>query len=179
MEDWLRDPAVHPPLDDALIMEVLARHHVDYVLVGGVAARLHGASRPTKDFDLCPSYTRDNLSRLVAALHDLESTYRGTWDEIPPLSVDSLWGMEVSIWRSRAGDIDVLLGIPDVVGLMAYQVLRRRATPHEFGWYTVHVACLADIIASKRNANRDRYLGGLPELDALQAARSTTAQRVR
>jgi hypothetical protein len=171
-------PVEHPPLDDALIMEVLARHRVDYVLVGGVAARLHGATRPTKDFDLCPCYTRDNLSRLVAALQELGSIYRGNWDELPPLSVDSLWRMEVALWRSEAGDIDVLLGIPAVFGLMTYEDLFRRATPHEFGCYTVHVACLADIIASKRNANRD-YSDGLPELDALLAARSKAARRGR
>ncbi len=159
-------------------MEVLARHRVEYVLVGGVAARLHGATRPTKDFDLCPRYTRDNLSRLVAALQELKSIYRGNWDELPPLSVESLWRMEVALWRSEAGDIDVLLGIPDVVGLMTYEHLYRRATLHEFGYYTVHVACLADIVASKRNANRD-YRDGLPELEALLAAGSKAARQGR
>jgi hypothetical protein len=153
-------------------MEVLARHEVDYVLVGGVAAGLHGATRPTGDFDLCPSYQPDNLSRLVAALTDLESTYRGNWDELPPLSVESLRRMEISIWRTRAGDVDVLLGIPDVAGLMGYEVLRKRSTPHEFPRFTVYIARLADIVASKRNANRNRYLSALPELDALLNAQS-------
>jgi hypothetical protein len=40
-----------PPLDAERIVEVLDRHGVDYI-VGGVGARLHGASHLTYDLDL-------------------------------------------------------------------------------------------------------------------------------
>ena len=40
-----------PPLDESRIFEAFARHGVDYVLVGGLGARLHGATRFTFDFD--------------------------------------------------------------------------------------------------------------------------------
>jgi hypothetical protein len=75
--------------------------------------------------------------------------------------------MEISTWRTRAGDLDVLVGVPDVVGLIGYEALRKRAVAYEFPEHTVHLACLADIVAAKRNAKRDRYLDALPELDTL------------
>lgn len=46
-------------------MQVLNRHGVEYVLVGGLGARLHGV---TNDLDLCPSWQRPNLERLAARL---------------------------------------------------------------------------------------------------------------
>lgn len=46
-----------PPLDVNRIVDVLARHQVEYVLVGGVSTRLHGALRPTDDLDCMPERT--------------------------------------------------------------------------------------------------------------------------
>ena len=49
-------------------LELLSRHGVECVIVGGVAAALHGSSIPTYDLDVC--YARDtaNLHRLAEAL---------------------------------------------------------------------------------------------------------------
>ena len=49
-------------------LELLSRHGVECVIVGGVAAALHGSSISTYDLDVC--YARDtaNLHRLAAAL---------------------------------------------------------------------------------------------------------------
>lgn len=40
-----------PPFDPDRIVDTLARHGVDYLLVGGMGARLHGATRLTKHLD--------------------------------------------------------------------------------------------------------------------------------
>ncbi len=42
----------------------LDRHQVQYVLIGGLAAVLHGSPLPTVDADICPSRDRENLTRL-------------------------------------------------------------------------------------------------------------------
>lgn len=42
----------HPPLDVNRIVEISDRHRVRYLLVGGIAARLHGATRLTEDVDV-------------------------------------------------------------------------------------------------------------------------------
>jgi hypothetical protein len=62
--------------DPRRILEVLNGHHVDYVLVGGYAAQLYGARRPTYDIDIAPSTTLENLNRLSAALRELGAGIR-------------------------------------------------------------------------------------------------------
>ncbi len=49
------------------IMTVLDRHGVRYVLIGGLAAVLHGAPHVTTDVDVVPEEARDNLERLSVA----------------------------------------------------------------------------------------------------------------
>jgi len=64
------DP-VDPALDAPAIFEVLERHGVQYVVIGGYAAELHGSNRRTVDVDVVPETTLDNLDRLVGALREL------------------------------------------------------------------------------------------------------------
>jgi hypothetical protein len=115
----LSDPDA-PPLDEARIVRTLDAHGVEYVLVGMLGARLHGATRRTKDFDFCPEITRENLGRVAAALKALGARLRlpGVPDGVA-VSIDAVFlgQMELSTWRTDAGDVDVVRGIP--VGTMA------------------------------------------------------------
>lgn len=72
-----RKPVSTPPG----LAEVLDRHHVAYVLVGGDAANLHGAARPTTTWTSGPSTTAENLDRLAVALRELKAGIRV--DELP------------------------------------------------------------------------------------------------
>lgn len=52
---------------DALI-QALGRGGVDFIIVGGVAATIHGSARLTQGLDVVYSRTPENISRLVGAL---------------------------------------------------------------------------------------------------------------
>ncbi|MDP9453679.1 MAG: hypothetical protein M3P97_09915 [Actinomycetota bacterium] len=100
-------------------MAVLDRHQVDFLVVGGVAAIAHGATRPTSDLDCVARRSGTNLDRLAAALRELNARLRvaGLSDEeaaaLPTqLDRDTLGRMEISTWRTDAGDLDVLVDIP-------------------------------------------------------------------
>lgn len=159
-----------PAFDEARIVQVLDRHGVEYVLVGGLGARLHGATRPTMDFDMCAAWDLDNLGRLVSALNELQAELR-VREGIPRPRIDAelLHDSVVTTWRTSAGDVDVLVGIPSDprAGLNRFPTLRGRAEAHVVAGCTVYVAALADIIDSKRVANRPADLQILPELEAL------------
>lgn len=62
--------------DFVSILRVLTRCAVDFIVVGGVAAVLNGAPLITFDLDLVHSRAETNIPRLLAALQQLEDTYR-------------------------------------------------------------------------------------------------------
>jgi hypothetical protein len=63
-------------LDLARLFEVLDRHKVVYVLIGGLAAVYHGSPFPTEDADITPKNDRPNLIRLAAALREINARIR-------------------------------------------------------------------------------------------------------
>jgi Nucleotidyl transferase AbiEii toxin, Type IV TA system len=172
-------PADSPPLDLDRLVRVLERHHVEYLLVGGLAAQAHGAQRPTRDFDCLARRTRQNLDRLAAAMREVNARLHveGLSDEDAaqlPVRVEpeTLARMEISTWRTDAGDFDVLADIPDRSGRrLRYDDLVARAAVvrHDRTAVRVRVAALEDVIASKEWANRRKDQEALPELRRLSA----------
>jgi hypothetical protein len=151
--------------DPRRIVKVLDRHHVEYVLVGGYAAQLYGARRPTYDIDITPSTTRENLDRPSAALRELSAGIRVD-DQPEGLPFDctgeSLRGMQLLNLRTAAGDLDLTFvpaGFPN-----GYEGLLPGAQRRSIGGITVTVAGLDDVIKSKTAAARAKDLEVLPEL---------------
>lgn len=157
------------------ITDALARHEVEYLLVGGIAARAYGAQRPTFDVDCVPEPSWENLDRLAAAMRDLHARLRveGLTDEeaaLLPVQVtgSTLVRMELSTWRTDGGDLDVLADIPDRHGRhLTYPELVGRASKLNLDGIVVRVAALDDVIASKEWADRPEDRDALPELRAL------------
>jgi hypothetical protein len=69
-----------PSLDFLALLQTLVAHEVDFIIVGGVCAVLHGAPVTTFDLDLVHSRAPDNIDHLLSALHDLDAYYRGQGD---------------------------------------------------------------------------------------------------
>lgn len=68
------------------------------MIVGGYAAQLRGATKPTTDIDVTPATTPENLDRLAAALRDLRAGIRV--DDVPEgvpfdTSAEALRGMKM------------------------------------------------------------------------------------
>lgn len=164
-----------PPLDRARIVETLDRHGVEYLVVGGVGAQLHGATRPTADFDSVPATSEANLGRLAAALRELNAYLRvgGLTDDEArelPMQIDaaSLARLDVSTWRTDAGDLDVLVHLRDRAGrLVPYDEMIGRARAVRLEGVVVTLASLDDIIASKEFADRPKDREALDELRRL------------
>ncbi len=103
----------------------------------------------------------------VAGLDDSEA------EQLPVRLVGAtLAQMELSTWRTDAGDFDVLVGIPDRDGrVVPYEELLDRAEALRLHGVELHTASLDDIIASKEWADRPKDRDALPELRALRDGR--------
>jgi hypothetical protein len=163
-----------PALDPARAFGALSRFEVEFVLVGGLAAQARGATRLTKDLDICPAWTTDNLERLALALRQLGARIKigeGSIDTLEvALDAKTLSNLEIGAWRTVAGDIDVLLGIPSVsrFELARYDQLIERASVLDLDGVEVAVASLEDLIRSKEIADRPKDREALAELRRLR-----------
>ena len=156
------------PFDPARTITALVRHEVDFVLIGGLANALHGSPAATNDANICPARTPENLSRLSAALVELDAHIR-TESEPDGLAFDRapefLAVVELLNTTTVAGDLDISF-VP--IGTGGYDDLSERAVEFDIGDVRVRVASLDDIIHSKRTAGRPKDLATLPLLEALR-----------
>jgi hypothetical protein len=72
-----QEGAGEPELDAAAIVSALNRHQVRYVVIGAFAAIAQQAPVPaTRDIDLTPEASHENLARLSLALTELGARIR-------------------------------------------------------------------------------------------------------
>jgi hypothetical protein len=154
--------------DPAAILEVLIRHDVRFVLIGGVAAQALGSPSITGDVDICYARDHDNLDRLADALADLAAVRRGLPTDaprMPPLDARTLRAGGLFTLTTRYGDFDIL-ATPDP-GL-DYQQLVERATTVRVHGASIPVASLTDLMEMKRAAGRPKDRIELEILGALR-----------
>lgn len=65
------------------IVDLLVRHGVEFIVIGGQAEVLMGGARVTLDADLCYRRSQENLERLAVALRELKPTLRGAPPDLP------------------------------------------------------------------------------------------------
>jgi len=152
----------------AEIIAALERHGVRYVVIGGLAATLHGSPLMTTDADICPAREEDNLQRLARALVELRARIRTAGvPEGLAFACDAafLSRIEVALnLTTRFGDLDLSI-LPS--GTSGFEDLRQHAVMMSLMGRPVAVASLADVIRSKEAANRPKDQIALPALRLL------------
>ncbi len=151
--------------DFELLLRTLAAHDVEFVIVGGMAATLHGAARLTQDLDVVYRRTPENLARLRAALAPLSPYPRGAppglpfrWDEQTLAR-----GLNFAL-TTEAGDLD-LLG--EIVGGGRFEDLASDAVEVPIFGVVCRTLALDRLIDVKRAAGRPKDFEAIAELEAL------------
>ena len=154
-----------PELRADEILRRLTARRIDFVVIGGIAAVLHGSPRNTYDLDICFAPDQANLDALGSVLVDLEAKLRGVKEEVPFVpDGQTLRKVELLTLTTSAGWFD-LLRLPP--GAPTYERLRRNADRYDLGDFTVLVASIEDLIAMKQTANRPKDLNDIAELQAI------------
>jgi predicted nucleotidyltransferase len=161
------------PTDFPKVLQSLTRHEVRFILIGGLAAIIHGSARLTFDIDVVYARDIENIRRLVAAIAPHSPYLRGAppglpfvWDERTVRA-----GLNFTLVTSL-GDVD-LLG--EVAGGGAYEQLLPFAAEAEAFEAKFFCVGLDRLIQLKRAAGRPRDLEQIAELQALLEERKKRA----
>ena len=148
------------------VFSVLIRNEVRFVLIGGLAARLHGSPTVTLDVDICPARDEENLKSLVEALQSIDAKLRGVEEEVPfLLDTKSLSRGANFTFTTTIGALDVM-GEP--AGTQGYEDLAPNAVEMNIDGMTVLVASLDDLMRMKEAAARPKDRIELEILGALR-----------
>jgi hypothetical protein len=157
--------------DPERLFRVLDEAGVQFILIGGMAAILHGDVGVTVDLDIVPERSTPNLQRLASALSGVDARVRavgapdGVRFDCSAAFFANLGPDAVVNLTTDAGDIDVTF-VPS--GTRGFADLERNAIGVEaVAGLTILVASLEDIIRSKEAANRDKDRQALPRLRRL------------
>ena len=151
-------------------LRLLGEHRVNCVIVGGVAAAIHGSLLLTNDLDVC--YARDptNLQQLATALQSVNARLRNVPEGIPfILDAETLKRGLNFTFTTDIGDLDFL---GEVRGIGHYEDLLADSMTVELFDYRFAVIDIGKLIIAKRAAGRPKDLIAVPELEAIQEAQA-------
>jgi predicted nucleotidyltransferase len=148
------------------ILTSLRSADVAFVIVGGVAATVHGSARLTSDVDVVYERSRANIERLVRALTPLNPYLRGAPAGLPfKFDVETVRrGLNFTL-TTDAGPMDVL---GEITGVGGYGAVL--SVSEELALYGAPYRCinLDALIVAKRAAGRPKDLEAVAELELIR-----------
>ena|SRR6266550_7090341 len=148
------------------ILSGLRSADVSFVIVGGVAATVHGSARLTSDVDIVYERSRANIERLVEALAPLKPYLRGAPPDLPfRFDVETVRrGLNFTL-TTDAGPLDVL---GEITGVGDYDAVLAVSEDVSLFGSTYRCINLDSLIVSKRAAGRPKDLEAVAELELIR-----------
>lgn len=148
------------------LLPALSGAGVELIIVGGVAAIVHGSARLTQDLDIVYRRNPDNIVRLAAALKPFSPYLRGA-----PPGLPFRWDAE-TIQRGLNFTLVTSVGPLDVLGEIAGGGTYENLISHsrKLSVFGVECYCLGldRLIQAKRDAGRPKDLEVIAELESLR-----------
>lgn len=148
------------------LIQRLCDADIEFVIVGGFAAMLHGSSLVTRDLDVCALLTADNVQKLRRAFRDAHPAHRLTPQRLsfldnpePGVEVHNLY------LRTDLGPLDVLSSI---LGVGDFERIRTQAVEVELFGRHCRVISLDDLIRAKEALGREKDVFAAKELRAIR-----------
>ena len=148
------------------LLLALRENKVACVIVGGVAATLHGSARLTFDLDLVYERSAENLQRIVKALGPFKPYLRGAPPGLPFLfDAETLKRGLNFTFATSEGPIDLLA---ELTGVGDYTVVCGHTVEAQLFGAGHAFLDLETLIVSKRAAGRPKDLEIIAELESIR-----------
>jgi predicted nucleotidyltransferase len=157
-------------LDPLPLLRVLHERGIEHIVVGGFAVNAHGFIRVTKDLDIVPSPSEENLEKLAEMLQDVGATILDSGDfqpeEMPadPTSAADLARGGNFCLLTELGRLDVMQWLSGVEADDLYAEFDQDAVEGNLDGVPVRVCGLEHLRAMKRAAGRPQDLEDLERL---------------
>lgn len=165
--------ATERPLNIRELLRTLAEYRVDYLVIGGVAAQVHGRRRTTKDLDITPAPDLENFTRLADALVALDAHPAELGQSVPIPTAEQLrLAPVVPPLATRHGELHILNEVP---GAAVYADMRTRALGADLEGITMLIVSVDDLIRMKQAVGRP---GDIEDIEALAVVAKQEASDV-
>lgn len=153
------------------LLKRLLDNEIDFVLIGGFAGVVHGATQVTQDLDICAILSEDQIEKLRYALKDLSPIHRMNRQAKISFLERPQKGeiLQNLCLETTAGVLDV---IQEVIGVGDFNTLKKNSDEIELFGKRCKVISLDDLIIAKKNLNRDKDKSILNELLALKKSKT-------
>jgi predicted nucleotidyltransferase len=146
------------------VIVALAKANVEFVVVGGISAVMHGSPIVTRDVDLCYRRVDANLVRLADALKPFQPRLRDLPEGLP--NVFDVHSLRLGSNFTLVVDDQFLDLLGEMSAIGGYDAIVGRTTEMDVAGHPVKVLSLEDLIRTKRAAGRPKDLAVLPMLEA-------------
>ncbi|MBL8843130.1 MAG: hypothetical protein JNL90_16540 [Planctomycetes bacterium] len=152
------------------ILRAFLRAKVEFIVIGGVAANLHGSPMITFDVDLVPRRSLENFARTIEALTSLDAWYREHGDKRLRPTVERLQHYPgTHLLETRHGRLDLLGAVSGGAG---YDELLERTVWFELDpGERLRTIDLEALIELKRSIGREKDRSALLLLEEVLAER--------
>lgn len=150
------------------LLERLLENKIDFVLVGGFAGVVHGATMVTQDLDICMAITDDEVSKLRKALEDLNPVHRMNPNFQPSFKEQpkDLKGISNIYLKTDLGILDVISQVQPVGN---FERIKSQAFEISLYGYKCKVISLDDLILVKDSMPRSKDKALLQELKVIKS----------
>ncbi len=148
------------------LLRSLAAEDVEFVIIGGLASNIHGATTPTYDLDICYNRADENLERIVRALGRHHPYPRGAPPKLPfQFDVPTLKAGLNFTFVTDIGDLDIF---GEVGGAGTFNAVKSGSREISLYGMKLLVMDIPSLISAKKFAGRKKDEPVILELEAIQ-----------
>jgi len=146
------------------MINTLHDHGVEFIIIGGCAATVHGVTLVTQDLDLCIPFTKENMHNLLESLKGLNPIYR---HNEKPIESDPavLAGYKNLYLLTDVGSVDLLGELPKIGN---YETLLKHTIEIDLFGNPCRVLNIDTLIKAKRAMDRPKDKETIVQLNAIK-----------
>jgi hypothetical protein len=153
-------------LDLERILKILIEYKVEFIIIGGFASIIHGASYVTKDLDICVNFSKENADRILKAISPYHPRHRMHPKRLPLNETPESLSKYKNIYlHTDLGEVDML---GEITGLGKFEKIIDQTIEVELYRKKCRVLDIDALITSKKTLGRPKDVQIILQLEAIK-----------